>query len=99
MPHTKKQTTAFSQWSELQKKRRVAFQSINDGTYAFVLAMFHFDQQQLEVPVKMESTVQNRAIIDINATVEANQNIVSDLPAIHALLGCDTVSVYKSYSY
>ena len=58
--------------------------------------MYHFGQQQLKVPVIMEYTVQNHAFIDINATVEANKNIVSDLPAIHALPGgCNTVSVYK----
>ena len=31
----------------------------------------------------MESPVQVRGIIDINATVEANENIISDLPTVH----------------
>lgn len=58
---------------------------ISDDTDVFVLALYHFKEQQVNIPVIMKSPVQGRAIIDINATVEANKNIISDLPTVHAL--------------
>ena len=43
----------------------------SDDTDVFVLALYHFKEQQVNVPIIMESPVQGRAIIDINAKEEA----------------------------
>ena len=69
---------------------------LSDDTDVFVLALYHFQKEQISVPVIMESPVQDRAVIDINATVDANSGIVEELPSAHALSGCDTVTCCKS---
>ena len=75
------------------KETSSGFSIIAGYTDVFVLALYHFDKQQLKVPVIIELTVQDRAKIDISTTVETKKTIVSDLPAVHALSGCDIVSI------
>ena len=40
----------------------------------------------------MESPVKNRVTIDIKATAIEHRNIIPDLLAAHALIGCDTTA-------
>ena len=67
---------------------------ISDDTDVFVLLLYHYFKEKLTGLVVMESPVQGRAIIDIRTTVNANKDIISDLPAAHALSGSDTTACY-----
>ena len=67
---------------------------ISDDTDVLVLLMYHYFKEKLNGLVIMESPVQERAIIDIRATVNANKDIISDLPAAHALSGSDATACY-----
>ena len=40
----------------------------------------------------MASPIEGRALLDVNASVDAHKNIVPNLLAAHALTGCDTVA-------
>ena len=65
---------------------------LSDDTDVFILLLYHFSQQNLQCSLTMEGTVSGRAVIDIAATVEKHANIILQLPAAHALTGCDTVA-------
>ena len=68
---------------------------IADDTDVFVL-LVHFKHASSlgDGPIYMESPLQQRGVIDIDATVEKNRSIIPGLLAAHALSGCDTVASY-----
>ena len=42
----------------------------------------------------MESTSSDRTLLDIGSSTRNHSSIISQLPAAHALTGCDTVAQY-----
>ena len=42
----------------------------------------------------MVSPIRDRAVLDINATVDLHRDIIPDLLAAHGLTSCDTVATY-----
>lgn len=67
---------------------------VADDTDVFILLLYHYLQENLTCPLFMTSPIQQRSVIDIKATVKAHQPIIPNLPAAHALSGCDTVASY-----
>ena len=67
---------------------------VSDDTDVFVLLVYHYNEAKLSLPMKMESPSRERAVIDIQLTVEKHKNIVKQLLPAHALSGCDTVACY-----
>lgn len=67
---------------------------VADDTDVFVLLLYHYMKESLTSPMFMSSPVQRRSLIDIKGTVQIHQSIIPDLPAAHALSGCDTVATY-----
>ena len=46
----------------------------------------------------IESSLHQRGVIDIDATVEKNRSFIPGLFAAHALSGCNTVACYYGIS-
>ena len=67
---------------------------VADDTDVFVLLLYYYMKESLTSPLFMSSPVQRRSLIDIKGTVQIHQSIIPDLPAAHALSGCDTVATY-----
>ena len=65
---------------------------IADDTDVFVLLLHFCHRGDISSHVMMVSPIQDRAMIDINATVEKHCSIIPDLLAAHGLTGCDTVA-------
>ena len=65
---------------------------ICDDTDVFILLMYAVLSHQLSCSVTMESTSSARTLIDVCASAEKHSSIVSQLPAAHAITGCDTVA-------
>ena len=66
--------------------------ALADDTDIFVLLLYFYRQSSLQSAIFMESPVYQRSCVDIKATYLQHSTVVSDLPAIHALSGCDTVA-------
>ena len=67
---------------------------IADDTDVFVL-LLHFQHfNYIRGKIIMESPVKDRAVIDMNATVDRHRDIIPELLATHGLTGCDTVASY-----
>ena len=66
---------------------------VADDTDVYILLLYHYQAESLTVPMKLQSTQSERALIDIAATVQNLQNIVPELLPAHALSGCDTVAM------
>ena len=64
---------------------------IADDTDVFVLLLHFCHRGDISSHVMMVCPIQDRAMIDINATVEKHCSI-PDLLAAHGLMGCDTVA-------
>ena len=62
-----------------------------------VVLLLHFCFQG-DIPAStsalMVSPIRGSAVIDINATVDLDRDIIPDLLAAHGLTGCDTVVTY-----
>ena len=67
---------------------------VSDDTDVFVLLVHHYEEAKLRLPMRMESPSKERAVIDIQLTVEKHRDIVGQLLPAHALSGCDTVACY-----
>ena len=67
---------------------------VADDTDVFILLLYHYLQENLTCPLFMTSPIQQRAVIDIKATVHVHHSVIPNLLAAHALLGCDTVASY-----
>ena len=65
---------------------------VSDDTDVFVLLLYFYAKYNLTGLVIMESPVKDRATIDIRSTLNKNKDIILDLPAAHALSGCDTTA-------
>ena len=66
--------------------------ALADDTDVFVLLLYFYSQYSLKSAIFMESPVYRRSCVDISATFLQHSTVVPDLPAIHALSGCDTVA-------
>ena len=67
---------------------------VAEDTDIFVFLCHFMFSGQKSAQVKMASPFKDRAVIDMNATVHSNMQIMSDLLAAHGLTGCDTVAPY-----
>ena len=65
---------------------------LSDDTDVFVLLLYHYLEQNLKLPVIMESPIKDRKTVDIRETVRKNRDIIPDLISAHAISGCDTVA-------
>ena len=65
---------------------------VADDTDVFILLCHFVFHGDIPGHVMMESPIRGRAIIDINGSVENNQDVMSNLLAAHGITGCDTVS-------
>ena len=57
----------------------------------FVLFVYFYHDRQLTCHATMEASSKERKSIDIQATAHLHKDIAGQLPAAHALPGCDTV--------
>ena len=64
---------------------------ISDDTDVFVLFVHLYHDRQLTCHATMEATSKERKSIDIQATAHLHKDIAGQLPADHAVPGCDTV--------
>ena len=67
---------------------------ISDDTDVFVLLLHHYYQAGISIPLIMESPHKERAVIDINASVNKHAIIIENILPCHALSECDTVAYY-----
>ena len=77
-------------------------QAVNDGakcihilcddTDVFITLVYHFIELHLKCCLTMEGTSAGHAFLDLGATSKKHEGIVRQLPAAHALTGCDTVA-------
>ena len=67
---------------------------VADDTDVFVLLCHFIHSGHITGQVKMVSPVRDRAVIDMNSTVQANIELMPDLLAAHGITGCDTVATY-----
>ena len=58
-----------------------------DDTDVYALLLYHYLQQDLQIPMVMESPIKERTVIDICATVEKHRGIIPAILAGHALSG------------
>ena len=63
-----------------------------DDTDVYALQLHHYLQQGLQIPMVMDSPINERTVIDIQATVEKIRAVIPSLLACHTLSGCDTVA-------
>ena len=69
-----------------------------DDTDVFVLLVHYYNSRctcSNSAPMVMSSSVKERAVIDIRATVESHSDIADALLAIHGLSGADTVASFN----
>ena len=64
---------------------------ISDDTDVFVLLAYFYGMLACTVLVMMEATHEKRTVVDIGETVRRYPDLISSLPAMHALTGCDSV--------
>ena len=69
---------------------------VADDTAIFVILLHLCCQGDIPVStsVLMVSPIRDRAMLDINATVDLHRDIIPDLLAAHGLTSCDTVATY-----
>ena len=67
---------------------------VADDTDIFVLLCHFVFHGNIKSHVMMISPIKGRAAIDINVTVEKNNNIMENILAAHGVTGCDTVATY-----
>ena len=65
---------------------------VSDDTDVFVLLVYFYWKLNLKSKILMQSTGEDRTLIDIGTAVIRNMDIVPSLVATHALSGCDTVA-------
>ncbi|XP_078661436.1 uncharacterized protein LOC144905583 [Branchiostoma floridae x Branchiostoma belcheri] len=63
-----------------------------EDTDVFVLLLHYYAQLNLTCRLTMEGPSAERTTIDIGATASEHGHLLSQLPAAHALSGCDTVA-------
>ena len=65
---------------------------ISDDTDVFVLLLHFFQSAHLTCDLIMVGTSHTRSSVDIKATVQKHDELISSVLAAHVLTGCDTVS-------
>ena len=67
---------------------------VADDTDIFVLLCHFLHVGVINIQVWMVAPIKGRSVIDINASVGTNDDIMGDLLFMHGLTGCDTVAPY-----
>ncbi len=88
--HEEEDTILINQCASVNEARKLV---VADDTDVFVLLCHFVHQGSITGSVKMVGPAKNRAVIDINLTVEYNIAILPGLLAAHGLTGCDTVAM------
>ena len=65
---------------------------ISDDTDVFAFLCYHYQRSGLSTPLVMQSSVSGRACLDIPETVKMHPALITQVLAIHAISGCDTVA-------
>lgn len=73
------------------KEERKYVVIVADDTNVYILLLYHYQAESLNIPMKLQPTQAGRAFIDIAATVGKLKDITAKLLPAHALSGCDTV--------
>ena len=66
---------------------------VADDTDVYILLLYHYYIESLDIPMKLQPTQLGRAVIDVQATVKKLGKIIPELLPAHALSGCDTVAM------
>ena len=64
-----------------------------DDIDVYILLLHYYNQEELNIPMFMESSVHGKQTIDIRATAKEHASILPNLLAAHGLSGCDTVAL------
>lgn len=75
----------------LQEKNVVI---VSDDADVFVLAVSFYNKMNLQNEILMESLKKDRKTVNITQTAAKYNDILKDLPAMHALSGCDSTGSY-----
>ena len=82
----------IQQMSEVANEGAKSINVLCDDTDDFVLLVYHYSEPHLRCSVTMEGTSAGRLLVDTGATAKKHDTIIKQLPAAHALSGCDTVA-------
>ena len=63
-----------------------------DDTDVWALLLHHYFEQNIDIPIIMQSPIHGRSVIDIKATTAKYSDLIPNLLAGHSLSGCDTVA-------
>lgn len=89
--HEEADTIIVAQAIYAAREERKHVVVVADDTDVYILLLYHYQVENLSIPMKLQSLQAGRAFIDISATVLELSNIVPELLPAHALTGCDTV--------
>ena len=67
---------------------------VADDTDIYALLLHHYFHLDSQVPMIVESPKKERSCIDIPSTINKNKDIIPDLPAAHALTGCNVACMH-----
>ena len=65
---------------------------VSDDTDVFAILCYHYQRCVFSAPLMMQSSVYGRACLDIPETVKMHPALITQILAIHAISGCDTVA-------
>ena len=65
---------------------------VADDTDVWALLLHHYLEQNLDIPIIMESPIHGRSVIDIKETAAEYADLIPNLLAGQSLSGCDTVA-------
>ncbi len=75
------------------KEERKYVAVVADDTDVYIMLLYHYLAESLNMPMKLQPTQAARTSIDVAATVGKLKDIIAQLLPAHALSGCDTVSM------
>ncbi len=75
------------------KEERKYVAVVADDTDVYIILLYHYLGESLNMPMKLQPTQAARTSIDVAATVGKLKDIIAQLLPAHALSGCDTVSM------
>ncbi len=75
------------------KEERKYVTVVADDTDVYIMLLYHYLAESLNMPMKLQPTQAARTSIDVAATVGKLKDIIAQLLPAHALSGCDTVSM------
>ena len=79
--------------SIVKEEGKKSVKVLSSDTDVFVLLCFHFGNHWAPKDVYMDPFSGVRKLINIKKSVNAKQHIMQSLVALHAISGCDTVSM------